>query len=103
MSFVTFILITGYHFGNTEKIGVVYSKSIFLWILESLIQKGLFICFGFGNPFFLELVAFTGYKFVVLCLVILAQILGGVMASYIVMAIAGLMFCYFFYCTLRRY
>lgn len=77
MSFVTFILITGYHKADTEKIGVVYSKSIFLWIFEALVQKGLFICFGFGNPYFFELVAYTGYKFVVLCLVVLAQTLGG--------------------------
>jgi len=59
--------------------------------------------FNFGNPNFFELVAYTGYKFVILCMIMVAQILGGLMPSYVVMLVTGLMFCYFFYYTLKRY
>jgi hypothetical protein len=85
----------------------VYSKSLFIWMFEAVIQKGMFLCFNFGNPNFFELVAYTGYKFVVLCLVMLANIIGGKeygnMASYGVMLVFGLMYSGFFYMTLRRY
>lgn len=67
----------------------------------------MFLCFNFGNPNFFELVAYTGYKFVVLCLVMLAQVLGGAeygtMVSYGTMVVFGLMYCVFFFMTLRRY
>ena len=136
MSFVTFILITGYHQGQSsnfksEIIGTVFSKSLFLWLFESLCQKGMFMCFNFGNPDFFELVSYTGYKFVTLVIVMLGQVVGGnevvcekqpktdeeneisndclankgygYIASYILMGIFGSMYCYFFFCTLRRY
>lgn len=77
MSFVTFVMITGYHHGqsnefSSEKLTYVFSKTMFLWTFEALVLKGLFACFNFGSPNFFELVAYTGYKFVVLCLVMLA-------------------------------
>ena len=93
MSFVSFILLTGFHLGisskaskdalagdtkvvvaefNADKLTYVFSKSLFFWLFEALILKGLFIMFNFGSPNFFELVAYTGYKFVVLCLVMLA-------------------------------
>ena len=76
-------------------------------MFEAVVQKGMFLCFNFGNPNFFELVAYTGYKFVVLCLVMLAIVIGGKeygkMASYGVMMVFGAMYCGFFYMTLRRY
>ena len=82
MSFVTFILITGFSLGqksefNADKLTYVFSKTLFLWILEALVLKGMVMCFNFGNPFFFELVALTGYKYVVLCIVMLSHVLGG--------------------------
>lgn len=112
MSFVTFILITGYSQGQTSEfkadtLVTVYSKSLFIWMFEAIVQKGMFLCFNFGNPNFFELVAYTGYKFVVLCIVMLAAVLGGAeygtMASYGVMIVFGLMYCIFFFMTLKRY
>ena len=55
MSFITFLLIVGlYHGGNddfdADNFSYVFSKSLFIWIFEACVQKGLFICFNFGNP-----------------------------------------------------
>ena len=109
MSFVTFILITGFYMGqqnagefSADKLSYVFSKTLFLWLFEAMILKGMFMCFNFGSPPFLELVCYTGYKFVVLCFVMLAHLFGGQMACYGTMAIVGALFCYFYYCTLRR-
>ena len=81
MSFITFLLIVGlYHGGKDEfdadNFQYVFSKSLFIWIFEACVQKGLFICFNFGNPSYCDLMAYTGYKFVVLCLVMLATVFG---------------------------
>eukprot|EP00347_Sterkiella_histriomuscorum_P003763 403363043 len=67
MSFVTFILITGFYLGNTsgfdpEVLGYIYTKSMFLWLFETTIQKGCFYFLSFGNPSFFELLCYTGYK-----------------------------------------
>lgn len=77
MSFVTFILITGYYQGQTgdfkaENLSYVFSKSLFVWMFEAAVQKGVFTCMNFGQPRFFELVAYTGYKFVVLCFIMVA-------------------------------
>lgn len=91
MSFVSFILITGFNLGlasksikdeggdlkktvaefNADKLTYVFSKSLFIWLFEATVLKGLFIAFNFGSPNYFELVAYTGYKFVILCLVML--------------------------------
>ena len=108
MSFVTFILITGFNLGiqnsfSSEKLSYVFSKTLFLWFFEALVLKGMFMCFNFGNPNFFELMAYTGYKFVILCIVMLGLILGGTNVSYGLMVTFGALFCYFYFCTLRRY
>ena len=107
MSFVTFILITGFHLGqnkdfNADKLTYVFSKTLFFWVFEACILKGMFLCFNFGSPEFTELLCYTGYKFVILCIVMVAHTLGGLMVSYGVMAVVGLLFCYFYFCTLKR-
>lgn len=107
MSFVTFILITGFNLGqaqdfSADRLTYIFSKTLFLWCFEALVLKGMFMCFNFGNPYFTELMCYTGYKFVILCLVMLAQTFGGTMISYGVMAFLSLPFCYFYYCTFRR-
>lgn len=109
MSFTTFILITGFYMGQksaadftADKLSYIFSKTLFLWLFEAMVLKGMFMCLNFGSPPFLELVCYTGYKFVVLCIVMLAELIGGLMAGYGTMAVVGLLFCYFYYCTLRR-
>jgi hypothetical protein len=102
MSFVTYILIIGFYYGmnkkfETEKLSLIFSKLIFFWFFEALVQKGLFVCLNIGKPHFLELLAFTGYKFVILCIITGTQIVFGQMPSYAVLALFGLLFSYFFY------
>lgn len=107
MSYVSFILITGFGLGidksfSSEKLSYVFSKTLFIWTFEALVLKGMFSCFNFGSVHFCELLCYTGYKFVILCIVMLAHIIGGLMVSYGVMVVFGGLFCYFYYCTLRR-
>jgi hypothetical protein len=80
-----------------EHLTYVYSKSLFLWVFEAACQKGLFWFFNFGKPAFLELLAFTGYKFVVLCPVVIADIFAGLYASFAVLFILGALFGLFFF------
>ena len=115
MSFVTFILMTGFYLGNnvdnTENktgfdpgmLGYIYTKSMFIWIFETTLQKAVFYFFNIGNPPFFELLAYTGYKFVVLCLIVVSQLTLGNLASYFVMIFTGAMFSFFFFMTLKRF
>ena len=86
-----------------ESLTYIYSKSLFLWIFEAICQKGLFWFFNFGNPTFLELLAFTGYKFVILCPIVTCDMLVGYGASYVLLFILAALFALFFFQTLRRY
>ena len=80
-----------------EDLTYVYSKTLFLWVLEASVQKGMFWFFNFGKPAFFELLAFTGYKFVVLCPVVIADIMAGFYASFAVLFIFGALFALFFF------
>lgn len=107
MAFVTFILMTGFSLGqqkdfSSDKLTYIFSKTLFLWIFEATVLKGFFVCLNFGQPSWFDLVAYTGYKFVILVLVMLAHVAGGLMVSYGVMVGSGALFCWFYYCTMRR-
>ena len=53
------------------------------------------------SPPFLELLCYTGYKFVCLCFIVIAQLFFGTMISYIVLFVTGGFFALFFFQTLR--
>ena len=107
MSFVTFILLVGCFKAvesttnettfDMESLLYVYSKSLFIWLFEAIVQKGVFMCLNIANPAFLELLAYTGYKFVVLCLIVSTEGLIGYSASYVVFFLFGALFALFFY------
>jgi hypothetical protein len=82
-------------------LGYVYSKSLFIWVLETILLKGCFYFLSLGGgssaPPFLELLCYTGYKFVGLCLIILSQLLFGNLISYVVLLITGGLFALFFF------
>ena len=113
MSFVTFILLLGCFKAvdaqvndtvfDMEALMYVYSKSLFIWVFEAVIQKGTFVCLNIANPAFLELLAYTGYKFVILCIVVMADGMIGYTASYVAFFMFGALFALFFYQTLRRF
>src|SRR5436190_506925 len=63
----------------------------------------MFYFMGIANPPFFELLAYTGYKFVVLCIIVVAQMLLGLLASYIAFFVVGALFSLFFFQTLRRF
>jgi hypothetical protein len=50
-----------------------------------------------------EMLAYSGYKFVGLCLIIVAQMLLGFMVSYIVLIFTGFMFFVFYFHTMKRF
>jgi hypothetical protein len=72
-------------------------------MLEAVVQKGLFYFLNMGNPGFGELIAYTGYKFVVLCPIAIAEPLVGYYGSYAVLGLFGLIFALFFFKTLKRF
>ena len=57
---------------DPEVLGYIYSKSLFIWIFEALMQKGVFYMFGIGEAAFFEMLSYTGYKFVALCMIVLS-------------------------------
>lgn len=113
MSFVTFILLLGCfkavdaHENDTtfdmESLLYVYSKSLFIWVFEAVVQKGTFMCLNIANPAFLELLSYTGYKFVILCIIVTTHGMLGYSASYGALFLFGALFALFFYQTLRRF
>jgi len=56
-----------------------------------------------GKPSFCDVAAFTGYKFVVLSPIAAAELIVGFGCSYVVMAVVGVIFSFFFLKTLGRY
>mmetsp|Transcript_37098 Transcript_37098/g.27408 ORF Transcript_37098/g.27408 Transcript_37098/m.27408 type:complete len:147 (+) Transcript_37098:381-821(+) len=108
MAFTTFILLTGFYQGvkaefEPEIIGYVFSKSMFFWVLEALIQKGFLYFSGFGNPPFFEVLAYTGYKFVSLCLLVAISFFLNGIAYFVALIALALVFAFFFFQTLRRF
>ena len=88
---------------DPETLGYIFTKSAFFWLFETAIQKGFFYFFNFGNPPFFELLCYTGYKFVILCLIVIVQLIGGYLASYVAFGVLGLVYCLFFFKTLGRF
>lgn len=72
-------------------------------MFEVVVQKGLFYFLNIGSPSFGELVAYTGYKFVVLCPIAVAEPLVGYYGSYLVLGIFGITFAFFFFKTIKRF
>lgn len=70
---------------------------MFIWIFETAITKLVFYIFNIGHPAFFELLAYTGYKFVILCVLVLTELAAGYMASYFAMIFTGAMFCLFYF------
>ena len=117
MFFMNFIVISGYHQGQLSRfkpdvIKAIFSKHMLMWICESFCLRAIIIRFKFGNPDFLELFCYTGYKFVTLVIIILGRVIGNLclanhgqrlIVSNILMIIFGSMYCYFFHCTLRQF
>ena len=91
-----------------ESLGYIYTKSMFLWIIETLVLKGAFYFLGIAGtseqtPPFFELFSYTGYKFVSLCLIVIAQLVFGTLASYLVLFLTGGMFAFFFHQSLKMH
>ena len=55
------------------------------------------MCLNIANPAFLDLLSYTGYKYVVLCLVTIADGFAGYTASYVVFFLFGALFALFFF------
>ena len=81
---------------------MLQSFVLFFWLVETLVLKGCFYFMNIANLAFLELMAYTGYKFVALCFVVLVDGIAGTMGSYVALLLFGGLFAWFFYRTLRR-
>lgn len=108
MSFVTFLILGGCVQGfkqgsfDMKELFMLQSFVFFFWLFETLILKGCFYFMNIANLPFMELLCYTGYKFLALCLIVAADGVTGTTGSYAALAICGGLFCWFFYMTLRR-
>ncbi len=73
-----------------------------------MVLKGAFYFLGIAGsseqtPPFFELFSYTGYKFVSLCLIVVAQLIFGTLASYLVLFLTGGMFALFFHQSLKMH
>lgn len=109
MSFVTFILLVGIQKGATEAsldfdtFSYVCSKSLFLWIFEAGIIYGCFFFLGLAKPAYLEILSYSGYKFLILSFTVMTDILLGYYPSYAVMWSLSGLYAFFFFKTLHRF
>ena len=81
---------------------LLQSFTLFFWLFETLLLKGCFYFMNIANLAYLELLAYTGYKYIALCFVVTADGLTGTMGSYVSLMIFGALYAWFFYKTLRR-
>ncbi len=83
MGFVTFILLTNFKYGKQDSkfdpdlMMYIYSKSLILWGLEAVVEKGVFYLFNLGYARFFEMVAISGYKFIIISAVVICDVLLG--------------------------
>merc|ERR1711871_215893 len=109
MAFVTYVLLVGCFKGfvkqnfNVEDLLVIQSWGIFLWVFESLLQKGFLYFFNIANPPFCELLAYTGYKYVIMCVLVLGNLGLGTYGFYALLVLFGGLFMLFFYRTMVRF
>ena len=108
MSLVTFLIVSGCVQGfargkfEMEKLFILQSFILFFWFFETLVLKGIFYFMNIANLAYLELLCYTGYKFVALCLIALADGIAGSLGSYCALAMVGGLYAWFFFATLRR-
>ena len=99
MSFVTYILIAGYVKGSAGEfspdiIGQVGSYSLMMQMLElGMIKFGLYLLNS--SVSFLDLVAFTGYKYVGLVINMTVRIILGYWLYYVSLVYTGVAIAYF--------
>ena len=112
MSFTTFVLLVGSVETLTldkkdmqigTLIGLISSKSMFIWIFESLLQKGVFYFTGSASVSYLDILAYAGYKFLPLCLIMLTELFFGYLPSYGTMGLMWICFSFFFFMTMKRF
>ena len=75
----------------------VQSKSLFIWLFEAVCQKGVFMCLNIANPPFFDLLSYTGYKYVILCIIVIADGFLGYTLGYAAFFLFGALYALFFY------
>jgi len=107
MSFVTFLIqagcVQGFNRGDfdMQKLFLLNSFALFFWLFETLILKGCFYFMNIANLAYMELLCYTGYKFVALCIIVVCDGLFGTLGSYAALAIFGGLYAWFFFATLK--
>ena len=108
MAHITFIILCGAVQGfnkgefNMQELFILQSFILFFWLFETLILKGCFYFMNIANLAYMELLSYTGYKFVALCFVVIVDGLTGTLGSYVALALNGALFAWFFFRTLKR-
>ena len=103
MAHITFIILCGVVQGfskgsfKMQELFILQSTVLFFWLFETLILKGLFYFMNIANLAYMELLAYTGYKFVALCFIVIIDGAAGTMASYGALAVFGGLFALFYF------
>ncbi len=84
-----------------QKLFLLQSFVILFWCFETLVLKGCFFFISNTNMAFMELLCYTGYKFVALCLIVISDGLLGTLGSYGALFVFGGLYAWFFFATLK--
>lgn len=100
MSFVTYILVIGFHMGQEksftpEILGKTGSSGLVMLVLEVLALKvGFYLLDGPRNSF-LDFICWSGYKYVGITLCCIARVFAGQSLQMIILAITGISMSWF--------
>ncbi|EFA81589.1 hypothetical protein PPL_05580 [Heterostelium album PN500] len=106
MAFVTYFLLFGFQMGmknsfSPDKLGASISKGIIFWLLEiGFFKLGFFFTNSYSIPMY-DMIAYSGYKYVLLVLTMVATMLAGGAVSLFVRLYTIACIGWFMICTLR--
>ena len=110
MSLISLILMVGFTAGTGEEskfdpegIGMMLSKYLIIWFIETGVFKLSFMCIGVNDCPFLQLLCITGYKFVSIVIAYLLMIAFGKWIGYSLGLILGFLMMIFVIKTLKRF
>jgi len=106
MAFVTYILLVGFIYGTIEQftpelLGITASKGLATISLELLILKTVFYLFNCGGVSVLDLLSYSGYKYVALVAITLVGLVFSGYLNFFVYIYFGFSIGFFMMRTLR--
>jgi hypothetical protein len=108
MAFATYVVLCGIAMGlsdrfTSEVIGAKFTKALIGWAAEVLLLRGSLFALGSGDAPILDVVAYSGYAFVGICVTIMGRIISRHFIIHWILSIwTGLWMAVFLVRTLKR-